>query len=296
MGYEKNKKISLDFKIIIGSLVMVIALFAMAFFCFPKNENLLNNDIETVKASSGYTKTKVMNSGTFDLSGSVIYQVLSDLTIDNYRIYLYGSEPIVIYIASGCTLTVPNGIRLEEGETLIILGEGTLNTYGESAGNGAAAGAGGSGYINEGGNMAGGDGGYGGRGGKGASAGIGGGGGAGGCCTDTSEYKSMGTGKLGNDGLNGSRGGNGTLYSETYKYYSGRYRDYATDGRLSQINYSITLDNQSATSAGSTSASVYFNKTIPSITPPTRTGYTYQGYYTGTNGGGTKYSGKLDCK
>lgn len=259
MGYEKNKKISLDFKIIIGSLVMVIALFAMAFFCFPKNENLLENDIETVKASSGYTKTKVMNSGTFDLSGSVIYQVLSDLTIDNYRIYLYGSEPIVIYIASGCTLTVPNGIRLEEGETLIILGEGTLNTYGESAGNGAAAGAGG-------------------------------------CCTDTSEYNSMGTGKLGNDGLNGSRGGNGTLYSETYKYYSGRYRDYATDGRLSQINYSITLDNQSATSAGSTSESVYFNKTIPSITPPTRTGYTFQGYYTGTNGGGTKYSGKLDCK
>ena len=62
----------------------------------------------------------------------------------------------------------------------------------------------------------------------------------------------------------------------------------------------ITLDNQSATSAGT--GNVYFkhneNKyysdldcttVITSITQPTKTGYTFGGYYTAVNGGGAQY-------
>lgn len=62
--------------------------------------------------------------------------------------------------------------------------------------------------------------------------------------------------------------------------------------------YTITLNNQSATSAGT---SVYYEKynvgiystanctsSINTITNPTRTGYTFGGYYTGTGGSGTQ--------
>ena len=53
--------------------------------------------------------------------------------------------------------------------------------------------------------------------------------------------------------------------------------------------YLVTLDNQSATSAGTTSINATYGSAMPSITVPTRTGYTFGGYYTGTNGSGTQY-------
>ena len=53
--------------------------------------------------------------------------------------------------------------------------------------------------------------------------------------------------------------------------------------------YTLTLDNQSATSAGSTSVIATYDTNIPNITIPTRTGYVFGGYYTSTNGGGTQY-------
>jgi len=62
----------------------------------------------------------------------------------------------------------------------------------------------------------------------------------------------------------------------------------------------LTLNNQSATTAGSTAvyykyntATYYSNSalstTITKITVPSRTGYTFGGYYTAVNGGGTQY-------
>lgn len=77
------------------------------------------------------------------------------------------------------------------------------------------------------------------------------------------------------------------------------------------IIYTITLNNQSATSAGTATAYYQYNttKTVNgtlcyyyttntlttcltnghTITKPTKTGYTFGGYYTGTNGNGTQY-------
>ena len=52
--------------------------------------------------------------------------------------------------------------------------------------------------------------------------------------------------------------------------------------------YTITLDRQGATN-GSSSVTATYNSAMPSISVPTKTGYTFQGYYTSTNGGGTKY-------
>lgn len=51
----------------------------------------------------------------------------------------------------------------------------------------------------------------------------------------------------------------------------------------------VTLDNQSATTAGSTSSSVAYANAMPKITVPKRTGYTFGGYYTGKSGTGTQY-------
>ena len=52
--------------------------------------------------------------------------------------------------------------------------------------------------------------------------------------------------------------------------------------------YKVTLDRQGATN-GSSSVTATYNSAMPSISVPTKTGYTFQGYYTSTNGGGTKY-------
>lgn len=59
-------------------------------------------------------------------------------------------------------------------------------------------------------------------------------------------------------------------------------------------NYTITLDDQDATSTThTTSISVTYNANTnlsgtPAITVPTKTGYEFGGYYTGKNGGGTQ--------
>ena len=51
----------------------------------------------------------------------------------------------------------------------------------------------------------------------------------------------------------------------------------------------VTLDKQGGT-GGAASVSVKYDTTVPSITSlPTRTGYAFEGYYTGKNGGGRKY-------
>ena len=52
--------------------------------------------------------------------------------------------------------------------------------------------------------------------------------------------------------------------------------------------YDVTLDQQGGID-GTTSVKATYDAAMPKITPPTRTGYTFGGYYTETNGGGTQY-------
>ncbi len=52
--------------------------------------------------------------------------------------------------------------------------------------------------------------------------------------------------------------------------------------------YTVTLNSQNGT-GGSTSVEATYGSAMPSMTKPTRTGYTFGGYYTETNGGGTQY-------
>ena len=58
--------------------------------------------------------------------------------------------------------------------------------------------------------------------------------------------------------------------------------------RWTANKYTVTLNSQNGT-GGSTSVEATYGSAMPSATMPTRTGYTFGGYYTGTNGGGTQY-------
>ena len=84
-------------------------------------------------------------------------------------------------------------------------------------------------------------------------------------------------------------GGGGTSYALS--------ADYSADANVTLYAiwtanpYTITLNNQSATSPGSTSISVTYNANTnltgtPAITVPTKTGYDFGGYYTGIGGTG----------
>ena len=50
----------------------------------------------------------------------------------------------------------------------------------------------------------------------------------------------------------------------------------------------VTLNKQGGSGGDSTVTAIY-GQAMPTITPPTRPGYVFGGYYTGTNGSGTKY-------
>ena len=54
------------------------------------------------------------------------------------------------------------------------------------------------------------------------------------------------------------------------------------------LTYNITLDNQGGTGGTSTITATY-DGNMPSATMPTRRGYTFGGYYSETDGGGTQY-------
>ncbi len=53
--------------------------------------------------------------------------------------------------------------------------------------------------------------------------------------------------------------------------------------------YVLTLDNQSATVSGSSNVIVTYGLPLPSISAPSKIGCSFNGYYSETNGGGTKY-------
>ena len=59
--------------------------------------------------------------------------------------------------------------------------------------------------------------------------------------------------------------------------------------KFSPIKSVVTLNNQNATTTGTTSVTGTYASAMPSITIPTKTGYTFGGYYTATGGSGTQY-------
>ena len=206
-------------------------------------------------------------------------------------------------------------VRGYAGSTNYTRGSGGYYGGAGSAGNGGGGGGGGyaSPYVNGIGGGAGGGGGGGGgasaHGGWGGAGGGGGGGEGGGGTAATSDYISTMYGKTGggywggaggrkypksekpqnggDGGRQGDQGGNGSIYiaSTAGGMSGGSISGYTSTH--SAIQYTVNFDRQNGT-GGSNSATVYFGIAVPSITVPTRPGYSFMGYYTGQNGTGTQ--------
>ena len=86
-------------------------------------------------------------------------------------------------------------------------------------------------------------------------------------------------------GANGERV-TGSYWNENKQYiHDGDLTVYA---RWTAKTYAVTLDKQGGTGGGDSVTATY-DSTMPSATMPTRTGYTFGGYYDAANGGGTQY-------
>jgi|GEM_PF-4556910 len=81
-------------------------------------------------------------------------------------------------------------------------------------------------------------------------------------------------------------GGSQVGTSSSYEYYQSAATTVVA--KFTRIKYTVTLNQESGT-GGTTSTTATYNSAMPSITVPTRTGYTFGGYYTSTGGSGTKY-------
>ena len=199
----------------------------------------------------------------------------------------------------------------------------SLNAVGGAGGARGSGGNGGSGADDSGSGWSfnynasgGGGGGGGGAGSSGANVGGGGygGGGGGGGASGGVRWKSSGRqcpigygGSGGNDnGLSGSQGGSvggwsdgnasggsggshGTAGGNGFVLYSLAHED----SKIAPFTTSAAFLNQMDASTPASSTSTVYNVTVgnamPTITPPTKTAYDFQGYYSGTNGAGTKY-------
>ena len=92
-------------------------------------------------------------------------------------------------------------------------------------------------------------------------------------------------------GWNTQADGNGTSYTDQQNVSNLTPENGATFNLYAQWTanqYTVTLDQQIG-SGGTTSVTATFDAAMPDITIPTITGYTFGGYYTETNGGGTQY-------
>lgn len=69
---------------------------------------------------------------------------------------------------------------------------------------------------------------------------------------------------------------------------AGSNANYTLKANWTANKYTVTLNQQSG-SGGTGSVSATYGSAMPSMTKPSRTGYTFGGYYTSTGGGGTQY-------
>lgn len=194
----------------------------------------------TASVASNATGTELTGNtgGGVTLSGTAsnpgIYYITKDVTYGSSSSGKNGliiSGTVYLYIPAGKTLTVYGGngsgatpgkaaIKLSQGNTLVILGEGSIKAYGGNAGNGSNGGKGGNASIS-GTSTRPGAGGSGGAGGGGAGAGIGTDGGNGGSASkggfspvaDTGGQKDGISGQNGNVGATAAN--TGTLYADT---------------------------------------------------------------------------------
>ena len=181
MKRSRLSQVAIIFAIMLASFLLGMSLFSF--------KNTLRKDT-AIMASSGFKNVENI-SGAYSsikaFKSGIVYKTTGNA---NFNAGIYVTGTAVLYIPSGYTVNVTGttgnaGIRVENSNTLIIVGDGSLNVKGGNAGNGVSGSKGENGYLNP--NANGGDGefrsgagGKGGKGGSGAGAAIGGDGGRGG--------------------------------------------------------------------------------------------------------------------
>ncbi len=121
-------------------------------------------------------------------------------------------------------------------------------------------------------------------------------------------YATASNGSTGYGGTSDARGWKNSVYAG-YPGHGGNTVNVSTDGIVmtltdttinqsktasypSAVKYAVAFDNQGATTVGTANTVAVYGLNMATITPPTKTGYTFDGYYTGTNGTGTKFYDK----
>ena len=82
---------------------------------------------------------------------------------------------------------------------------------------------------------------------------------------------------------------NASGYINSYKEWIKTGGNITLYAKWTAKTYTVNLNNQEATTAGTASVTATYNAAMPSATMPTKAGYAFNGYYTSTNGGGTQY-------
>ena len=88
--------------------------------------------------------------------------------------------------------------------------------------------------------------------------------------------------------INGDTSGTKFNDGGAYGMPTNNINDFNFTAVYSKYKTSVTLDRQGG-SGGSGSVTAVYGDDMPAITRPSRTGYTFGGYFSGTNGSGTKY-------
>jgi uncharacterized repeat protein (TIGR02543 family) len=86
----------------------------------------------------------------------------------------------------------------------------------------------------------------------------------------------------------GWTGSNGSTAQTSVSIAKGSTGNKSYTANWAAATYTVTLNQQGGT-GGSGSVTATYDAAMPKITVPTRTGYTFQGYYTEANGNGTQY-------
>ena len=86
----------------------------------------------------------------------------------------------------------------------------------------------------------------------------------------------------------GWTGSNGTTPQTSVSIAKGSIGNKSYIANWTANQYTVTLDKQEGT-GGTSSVTATYASAMPTITVPTRTGYTFGGYYTEKNGSGTQY-------
>ena len=87
-------------------------------------------------------------------------------------------------------------------------------------------------------------------------------------------------------GWNTKQDGTGNTYAKGATYSTNA--DVTLYAKWTANTYTVTFSKQSGT-GGTASVTATYGSAMPAITKPTRNGYTFGGYYTAINGGGTQY-------